>query len=297
MLNSGHLDCGSAANFVERIPAAAVQRAEESLLAAITICGKQALEAARTKLQAGLDTGVLAPRALMALMEATGARSAWSQAAFAKMFSNLPDAESTKDPSNYAAMFVRMAPEVSKEAARDAGVKMLEWLSKVKSQGERNLSVNMISGSLQELLGNEGYAEALRSNVVAQSIAQTAGQAGEADHPEEESVSVLQAMDENGADKTREIADLPASKRAREAAAHGFAAGTSGNKKLADRYFDLACSAVNEVWDHRTPEQDAPAVVEEVSEAAAQSGQSESAVKVNVHRGLGKLIARMGGKE
>jgi len=34
-----------------------------------------------------------------------------------------------------------------------------------------------------------------------------------------------------------------------------------------------------------------------VSEAAAQSGQSESAVKVNVHRGLGKLIARMGGKE
>lgn len=34
-----------------------------------------------------------------------------------------------------------------------------------------------------------------------------------------------------------------------------------------------------------------------VSEAAERSGQSESSVKVNVHRGLGKLIARLSGKE
>jgi RNA polymerase sigma-70 factor (ECF subfamily) len=33
-----------------------------------------------------------------------------------------------------------------------------------------------------------------------------------------------------------------------------------------------------------------------VSEAAAQSGQSVSSVKVNVHRGLGRLIARINGK-
>lgn len=34
-----------------------------------------------------------------------------------------------------------------------------------------------------------------------------------------------------------------------------------------------------------------------VAEAAVQSGQSESAIKVGVHRGLRKLIARINGKE
>jgi len=49
-----------------------------------------------------------------------------------------------------------------------------------------------------------------------------------------------------------------------------FAAGTSGDKQQARKYFDMAFSAADEVWDARTPETDAAAVVQEISEAAAQ---------------------------
>src|SRR5882724_8456782 len=136
-------------------------------------------------------------------------------------------------------------------------------------QGERNLAVNMTTDSLKQVLG-AGCDDALAKDVVAKGIASTAGQPGEVEHPEEESVSVLQAMDNKGKDRTEEISKLPSSLRAREAAAHGFAAGTSGDKKLADRYFDIAFSAVDNVWSNRTPENNnAAAVVEEVSEAAA----------------------------
>jgi hypothetical protein len=57
--------------------------------------------------------------------------------------------------------------------------------------------------------------------------------------------------------------------RAREAAASGFADGTSGKRKLADRYFDIAFSAADEVWANRAKNANAPAVIEEISEAAA----------------------------
>ena len=50
----------------------------------------------------------------------------------------------------------------------------------------------------------------------------------------------------------------------------GFATGTGGNKQQASKYFDMAFSAADEVWDARTPEQNAAAVVQEISEAAAQ---------------------------
>ena len=39
---------------------------------------------------------------------------------------------------------------------------------------------------------------------------------------------------------------------------------------MADRYFDIAFSALDKVWDDRSSKTDAPAVVQEVSEAAAQ---------------------------
>src|SRR4029077_4585123 len=50
----------------------------------------------------------------------------------------------------------------------------------------------------------------------------------------------------------------------------GFTPGPSGNKQQARRYFDMAFSAADEVWDARTPETNAAAVVQEISEAAAQ---------------------------
>jgi hypothetical protein len=77
-------------------------------------------------------------------------------------------------------------------------------------------------------------------------------------------------MQSNGTDRTDEISKLAPSMRAREAAAHGFATGTAGDRKSADRYFDIAYSALDEVWANRAQQKDAPAVVEEVNEAAAQ---------------------------
>jgi Cdc6-like AAA superfamily ATPase len=77
-------------------------------------------------------------------------------------------------------------------------------------------------------------------------------------------------MDNRGTDQTERLRGLPPSQRAREAAANGFAAGTGGDKRQAGKYFDLAFSAADEVWDARTPEMNAAAVVQEISEAAAQ---------------------------
>jgi hypothetical protein len=272
ILSSGQVDCATMADFVDRLAPQSLAMAEDSLVAAITQCPKQTGDAARLKVETALDAGSIAARPLMALMERSGAKSRWSQDIFVKMFGALPDASTPlakKEATNYGAMYVNMATQVDPDVAKEAGLKFLDWLAKMPPQGERNLTVNMTTDALKQVLG-AGYDEALAKDVVAKGIASTAGQPGEIEHPEEESVSVLQAMDNKSKDRTEEISKLPASLRAREAAAHGFAAGTSGNPKLADRYFDIAFSAVDNVWSSRTPENDAPAVVEEVSEAAAQ---------------------------
>jgi hypothetical protein len=122
---------------------------------------------------------------------------------------------------------------------------------------------------MQQALGAEAYQKALESDVVAGTLAQNPGEEREIQRPELESVSVLSAMG-NREDQTERLRGLPATTRAREAAAHGFAAGTSGNKPQARRYFDLAFSAADEVWDARTPDTNAAAIVQEISEAAAQ---------------------------
>src|SRR4051812_210886 len=272
ILSSGQVDCATMADFVDRLAPQSLAMAEDSLVAAITQCPKRAGDAARLKVETALDAGSIAARPLMALMERSGAKSRWSQDVFVKMFGALPDAATPlakKEATNYAAMYVNMAPQVDPDVAKEAGLKFLDWLAKMPPQGERNLAVNMTTDSLKQVLG-AGYDEALAKDVVAKGIAATAGQPGEVAHEEEESVSVLQAMDNAGKDRTEELSKLPPSLRAREAAAHGFAAGTSGSKKLADRYFDIAFSALDNVWSKRTPENNAAAVVEEVSEAAAQ---------------------------
>jgi len=72
------------------------------------------------------------------------------------------------------------------------------------------------------------------------------------------------------------LAKLPESLKARQAAADGFAAGNAGDRALSQRYFDTAFAALNEVWAHRTPEKNVAAVVEEVSEAAANLNPVEA---------------------
>jgi hypothetical protein len=271
LLNSGYVDCATMPSFIENIPLDKVEMADQSLIGGITLCQKQALEPARLKLTTALDQGHLAARPLLALMEAVGPSTAWSQETFAKMFSNLPaDTKTARtEAPNYAAMYSQMAPNVSKDAAKTAGLKFLSWLGKLDDSGEKNLSVNIATDAMKQVLGQKAYDEALATDVMARQVAQNAGQPGEIEHPEEESVSVLSAMGSKGKDRTDELNNMPSSLRAREAAASGFATGTDGNKTMAGRYFDIAFSALNDVWDNRSAKTDAPAVVEEVSEAAA----------------------------
>lgn len=272
ILSAGHFDCKGAQEFVEQIPSSAVVDAEQSLINILSACPKQSTEPIRQKLETALSEGSLPARGLLAIIEKTGPKSAWSEATFAKMFRTLPsDAEKERaEAPNYAAMFNRMAPEVEKDVARDAGLRFLEWLGKMSEGNEKNLSVNMTVDTLKQVLGNQAYEDALRANLVARDVANSAGQPGEVEHPEEENVSVLSAMGQVGNDRTEDISKMSSSLRAREAAAHGFATGTSGDPKGADRYFDIAFSALNDVWSNRGEQKDAPEVIQEVSEAAAQ---------------------------
>jgi hypothetical protein len=146
---------------------------------------------------------------------------------------------------------------------------MLLWLGRMDEGGPRNLAVNIVTGAMKSTLGEKAYDDALASDVMARQVAQTEGQPGDAELPEEESVSVLEAMDGKGTDRIPELEKMPPSLRAREAAASGFATGTNGDHKDATRYFDLAFSSLEDVWSDRA-KLDAPAVIEEVSEAAAQ---------------------------
>lgn len=274
ILASGAVDCATAATFVEAIPAAQVNAAEESILGALSSCPQQTLEPARSRIQAGAAAGVIAPRALLAIMERTGVNTPWSEQQFASMFGNLPsDAERYRaDAPNFAAMFADVAPQIDSDSAKSAGLEFLDWLGKLKESGARSLAVNISTDALKKILGSH-YDEALATDVVAQSVARDAGQPAELERAPEESVSVLNAMQQeqhdangNGAD---ELKSLPPSLRARQAAADGFAAGTSGKKVVAARYFDVAFSAADESWAQRSPDKDVVGMLQEVSEAAA----------------------------
>jgi hypothetical protein len=131
------------------------------------------------------------------------------------------------------------------------------------------MAINISTSAMQKALGPKPYAEALRSDLTAQSVAMLSGKTGQVDIPEEENVSVMQAISRRGEDRTEQLRNLPASLRAREAAADGFASGKAGDHDQASRYFDIAYGALNEVWSNRTPEKNVTAVIEEVNEAAA----------------------------
>jgi hypothetical protein len=271
LMERGQMSCSVAQDFVEMLPLTSVPAAEQSILGALSTCPKETLEPVKRKLKDAMQNGDLAPRALLATMEAEGLKSPWSTEQFEALFKSLPkDAEKVReDAPNFAAMFARVAPEIDPDVTGSAGLNLLEWLGRLQEGDERNLAVNITTGALQDLLGEEKYKELLGKNVMALQVAQTAGQSAEVGHEEEENVSVLRAMDTTGTDQSDDLRDLPASLRAREAAAHGFAAGTGGDPDAARKYFDMAFSALNEVWDQRA-NQPAASIVEEVSEAAAQ---------------------------
>jgi hypothetical protein len=271
MMSSGQVDCTAALNFVENLPESAVLRAEQSLIGAVTTCPKQTLDPVSRKLDAGLEKHVVASRALMAAMAGQGEGSAWSQEHFAKMFASLPDpGENKAEAENFAAMYAQMSGSVAKDVAAKTGLQLLTWLGKLEDSPLRGLSIRITSGAMQQALGDEGYQKALQSDVVASTTVQNAGEEREIERPQAEGVSVLAAMQNQGSDQTERLRGLPAPERAREAAAHGFAVGTSGDKQQARKYFDMAFSAADEAWDARKPETNAEALVQEISEAAAQ---------------------------
>lgn len=271
MMSGGQVDCAAALTFVENLPNDAALRAEQSLIGAITSCPKQTLDPVSRRLDAALEKRVVAPRALMATMAAQGETSAWSQQHFEKMFGSLPDPkENAAEGENFAAMYAQMSLSVAKDIAAKAGLQLLTWLGKLEDSPLRTLSIRITTEAMQQSLGKEAYEKALQSDVVANTTVQNAGQDREIQRPEPENVSILAAMDSRGTDQTERLRGLPPSQRAREAAANGFAAGTGGDKRQAGKYFDLAFSAVDEVWEARTPEMNAAAVVQEISEAAAQ---------------------------
>lgn len=273
MMSGGDVDCASATQFAERIPATAVVQAEQSLIGALTNCPKEAQTLVQRKFETGLNQGIVAPRGLLAVMERVGPKSAWSQANFEKMFSTLPqDAAANKaEAPNFAAMYERMAPELDKDVAKSTGLKLLVWLGKLPESGERTMAVNITDDSMKKVLGDQAFEEALSSDVMARQASQMTAGSQEIEHPAEENVSVLEAMGNSKTDQTDALRKMPPSLRARQAAAFGFATGTNGDPKMAERYFDIAYSALDEVWNNRAQANfDAPAVLEEVNEAAAQ---------------------------
>jgi hypothetical protein len=104
---------------------------------------------------------------------------------------------------------------------------------------------------------------------MAAQAAQLAGRPFEIAPPREEAgVSVLKAMS-GRQQQTDSLQELAPAQRARQAAAYAFSAGKSGDRASADRYFDVAFAAAGDVWQHRFPGEDAVAVLEEISSAAA----------------------------
>lgn len=271
LMSTGQADCTAAQSFVENLPETAAFQAEQSLIGAVTSCPKQTLDTVARKIDIAMGKGVVPSRALMAVIEAQGSRSQWSQLHFEKMFDSLPDPHDyAGEAENFAAMYARMAPDTDKEPAARTGLKLLAWLGRLDDSPLRTLAIHIATGAMQQALGDEGYKAALQRDVVASATVQNAGKDREIERPQEDTVSVLEAMKDNGADQSENLRGLPAVQRARQAAAHGFAAGTSGKKDQAAKYFDMAFAAVDEAWDARTPQVDTSSVVQEVGEAAAQ---------------------------
>lgn len=271
MMANGQGDCAAAQNFIENVPQDAVLKAEQALIGAVTSCPKETLDTVSRKLDMAMENNVVAPRALMAAMEAHGARSPWSQNHFEKMFTSLPDAkENSKEAENFAAMYARMSGEVDQDLARKAGLALLDWLGKVDDTAQRTSAITITGGAMQQALGPQGYRSALESDVMANAVVRSnAAKEVTPKSAPDEGTSVLEAMANKGSDQTDRLREMPPNERARNAAAHGFAEGIDGDKAQAGKYFDMAFAAVDEAWESQGPQAKSAALVQEVSEAAA----------------------------
>ncbi|HKD44416.1 MAG TPA: hypothetical protein VKD24_02070 [Candidatus Angelobacter sp.] len=280
VMAGGQADCLAAQSFVENLPPEAVLRAEQSLIGAISSCSKHTLDPASRKLDAALEKKVVAPRALMAAMEAQGTKSIWSQQHFEKMFSALPDPhESSAEAENFVVTYAQMAGAADPDAAAKAGLQLVDWLGKMNDSPARSKTIRMAGGAIKQVLGEQRYQQALETDPVANMLLHNADQKQTVERVRKPVVSVLAAIERNGSDQSDRLRTLQPAERAREAAAHGFASGTGGDKVEAARYFDMAFAAADDVWDARSKQINAAAVVQEVGEAAAQVNSTNALIR------------------
>ncbi len=270
---SGNADCAAINSFVQQLDPKWVQAAEPSLIGAITKCPRATLETVRQKVDFAFEKGSVAPRLLMALMEKTGPTAPWTQDRFEKLFGALPDPQaptSEEAAPHFAAMYTGMAPKIGGDPARAAGVKLMEWLTKMDPGPHRSAAVGIATSGLQQALGKQKFEDLLAGNVVVRQLVEEQGPPPDLTPPEEESASALRAMGSEGTSQQEDLRVLPPTLRAREAAAHGFARGTAKDLDSASTFFDMAFSAAEEVWSQRSAIKNAPDVIAEVCEAAAQ---------------------------
>jgi hypothetical protein len=274
VLAAGFGNCNAIIEFVQQVYPQNLHVAEQSLIGALGRCPRETTALIQSKLDTAMERNQAPPRLTMATIDAVGISAPWSREKFKQLFSSLPSDTkvANREAPNYAAMYSEQAKKVSQDDARDSGLKLLEWLGKLEQSPERSLAIKITSGAMNEALGEEGARTALERNVMARQAVENPGEQGEIAHEEEELASAEDATKGIGRDQTESLKDLPASLRARQAAANGFAEGTAGDKQAASKYFDIAFSALDELWSKRNEDRSgrrAADVVEEVSEAAA----------------------------
>lgn len=269
MVEAGIVDCPAVAELVEAVRPEAMIQADRTVAAALTSCPKQTLETAERKISDALQHGNPPPLSLLAAMRAAGAKSNWTLQQFDAVFSSLPDPkQSAAQAPLFANLYEDFAGAVDAASARNAGAKLLVWLGKMETGPERVQAATAAVDAMKKVLGEKKFQEIVESDPIAAQAVQLAGQEAQMPLPEEDANVEVGRLDLKQ-DHTSELEELPAPRRAREAAAYGFAAGNAGDKRAAQRYFDIAFNALNEVWSNRLPGTNAAATIDEVSQAAA----------------------------
>lgn len=272
MLNTGLAKCSSALDLLESLPPRMVFIGEQEIIGMLTNCGGSEIRSsAERKLQSGVEEGSIAPRALLAAVDLAGPSAAWSQEIFPQTFSNLQGATPLhSEASALAEFYARVAPSTPAEVAASTGVQALQWLGQLQAGRERALATNIVTSAMRQTLGDAKYADALRSNVLAAQATQNAGAGTTSASEKAENVSVLRIMTSGKQQDTDAISNFPAPRRAREFAARGFIAAKDHDLSTANRDFDAAFNAVQELWNSAPASADAVPVLNEVVDAAAK---------------------------
>lgn len=273
MLETGMVDCASVAGLVDAMRPESLNAAEATISAAVSRCPRQSLGPVERLISDALARGAAPARALMATMQAAGPKSTWTLQTFDSVFSNLPDPkdhDSIAQAPMIARLFGEFAPSADAASVRNAGAKLLAWLGKMDDSPERVQAAGSAVEAITKVIGESGLQEMEESDPIANQAAQLAGQPMEISTPDEEPNVSVGSLD-TSADHSSDLADYPAPRRAREAAAYGFAAASAGKKEQAQRYFEMAFSALNEIWADRLPGEDVGGLIEEVAQAAVSA--------------------------